>query len=228
EMQGQWAAATQFTTDPRTGESTTSDVVFNNYAVKDHIIQRVDAFLTYMGASLGVNSDGEWADGPPNCKDGDTMPILPASRGAWAGQSTLFQKMQVYLNHDPGTYGNQAPSDFVRVENLNDPDFQKAYYAYLPYQIFADPDANAFVQREGGQGVYGPDSMWKMRIKEAQFHQAAADIDHGLSPYDAAGENGILAAAAFMNQLRDFSENHRKLEYAKQIIHPAQKFDSAD
>jgi hypothetical protein len=228
EMQGYWAAVTQFTTDPRTGESTTSDVVFNDYAVKDHIIQRIDAFLQYMGASLDTNADGEWMDGPANCKDGDTMPILPASRDTWAGKSTLFQKMQLYLNHDPSQYGNQAPTDFVRTENLNDPDFQSAYYKYLPYQIFADPDANPFVTREGGAGVYGADQMWNMRIQEAQFHKLTSDIDHGLSPYNASGPGGIQAASQFLNQLKAFTENHHKLEYAKQITHPFQKFDSAD
>ena len=33
-----------------------------------------------------------------------------------------------------------------------------AYFALVPYEIFADPDANLFVTREGGNGVYGPAS----------------------------------------------------------------------
>src|SRR6185295_54415 len=91
DMQSYWAGVTQFVVDPRTGEATTSDISFNEFAIKDYYVQRIDAFLKYMGASNDINSNGDWptpAD-EGTCKDGDTMPIISANRSDWAGRSSL-------------------------------------------------------------------------------------------------------------------------------------------
>src|SRR5262249_28091491 len=106
--------------------------------------------------------------------------------------------------------------------------FQEAYYKLLPFEIFADPDMNAFVVREGGQGVYGSDAIWQMRKDEATFHKMAADLDHGIPPYDPSGPNGIQNAAAFLNQFKALTENHRKLQTAKMVQYPYIKADSGD
>ena len=92
--------------------------------------------------------------------------------------STLFQKMQTYLG-----YGNNptpmGPQDFAVSQNT---DFLNAYFQTLPYEIFSDPDENLFVTQEGGQGVYGPASMWQSVQAESQFQQLTSSIDQGLTP----------------------------------------------
>ncbi len=183
DEQSYWAGVTQFVVDPRTGQTFSGDIVFNDFAIKDYYVQRLDAFLQYMGASNNINSAAEWPDGPANCKDGDTMPILPDSRAAWAGNlDPVPEDAGLSERADLETYGNLAPSDFIRTQNITDTGpggFQGAYYAILPYEIFADPDMNSFVVREGGAGVYGSDSIWQMRQTEAAFHKLAGDIDKG-------------------------------------------------
>jgi hypothetical protein len=229
DMQDYFAAVTQFVIDPRTGQTFSSDIEFNEFPIKDYYVQRLDAFLKYMGSSLDVNSSGDWPDGPAGCRDGDTLPILISSRGDWAGRSTLFQKMQTYMNKPPDQFGNLAPSDFIRTDNSTDPDFSNAYYALLPYQIFADPDMNPFVVREGGAGVYGPSSIWQMRKDEAELHQRASDIDHGLTPYSiGSGPEGIKNASDFLNRMRSLMINHQKLQRAKMVQFPYIKADSPD
>ena len=55
-----------------------------------------------------------------------------------------------------------------------------AYFALAPYEVFADPDMNLFVTREGGQGVYGPASVWQRPCKgETAFQQLTANINNG-------------------------------------------------
>ena len=42
---------------------------------------------------------------------------------------------------------------------------------------------NQFVTREGGQGVYGPASVWQDIQGDGQFQQLTANINNGPSPY---------------------------------------------
>jgi hypothetical protein len=81
--------------DPRTGEVLASSITIAGTDVKTHILQWVDAYLTSVGASYGLNSPDPWPDGPPNCQDGDTMPIVPATvTNVHDADSTLFYEMQ--------------------------------------------------------------------------------------------------------------------------------------
>ena len=167
DMQSFWAGVTQFVVDPRTGESVSSSISFNDFAIKDYYVQRIDAYLKTVGASLDVNSPEPWADPKGQCKDGDTAPISNAEViKTHNGSSTLYAKMQQYLQKPIGTFGALGPQDFSAKQ---DDDFFRAYYALLPYYVYADPDANPFVIREGGNGVYGPGNIWKMNQKEADF-----------------------------------------------------------
>lgn len=214
DMQSFWAGVTQFVTDPRTGQTLTSDISFNDFQIKDYYVQRLDAFLQYMGASYNVNSDQPWMDNGP-CSDGDTMPIIDASQRAYAAQSSLFNKMQLYLNHPIDTYGPQSPVDFILTSNVQDTapgGFIDAYYRILPYEIFADPDMNPFVVREGGAGVYGPGSMWQLRKDDAELRQRAGDIDHGMIPYEG---NTIENTSAWLRRMRELTISNQKFQRAK-------------
>lgn len=235
-----FAGVTEPFLDPRTGETLSTIIAFSDFAIKDYYVQRIDAFLQYIGASEGVNkvdasgNPAPWTD-PGPCYDGDTMPLTDKSYSDMVGKSTLYQKMQVYLQRDPAKYGNLGPSDFIPSFE-RDPstpeaqDFFKAYYAILPYQVFRDPDTNPFVVREGGQGVYGPGAIWKKYQDEAEFHRRMADIDRGKDPYDmtATGTQGVQAVAGFVNRVRDLLNNHRELEFMKPNIHPMVHRDSPD
>ncbi len=218
-----FAGVTEPAFDPRTGEVVNNIIEFNDFALKDYYVQRIDAYLQSLGASEGVNSPKDWSAGPANCKDGDTIPFVQtcdAGKNCLSqsnARNTLYSKMQVYLNRPSTTYGNLGPEAFIQTQ---DTDFMNAYYAITPYQIFADPDANHYVVREGGKGVYGPGAdpkYWQMLKDEAEFHERASEIDHGRDPYDYKGPNSLSNAANFLNRMRDLSTNHMNLKYRNEI-----------
>ncbi len=212
DTQDSFAGLTSFVVDPRTGESLASNIVFNDFPIKDYYVQRLDAYLQTIGASNDVNAQGDWPD-PGPCTDGDTLPIVPETVAAnHNGNSSLYAKMQQYLQKPQSTYGNLGPQDFIVPQ---DDDFFRAHYALMPYYIFADPDTNPFVIREGGKGVYGPGDVWAKAQAEAQFQMLAADIDHGKVPYDdVTGPNGIKNATDFLNNFRSLTLAHRDYNYA--------------
>jgi hypothetical protein len=205
----QWGAVTLPGTDPRTGEVIANNIQFNDFAAKDVLVQRIDAFLQTIGASTGVNNAG-WPTG--QCTTGQTQQLVTATvLSNHNAQSTLFVKMQQYLNlHGQDPHNDHlGPQDFVAVQ---DQDFSRAYYALAPYETFADPDMNLFVTREGGQGVYGPAAMWQGLQQETAFQQQAAVIQNGTEPYVAVeGTQGVLNAATFANTMRDATTAHQSL-----------------
>ena len=85
------------------------------------------------------------------------MPIIPTTVPAnHNGNSSLFQKMQQYLYKPPNEYGHLGPQDFIVPHARTRHDFYNAYYALLPYIVYADPATNPFVIPEGGAGAFGP------------------------------------------------------------------------
>jgi len=250
DMQSFWAGVTQFVLDPRTGETISSSISFNDFAIKDYYIQRIDAYLQMVGAvatdgtttpdgqvHVGVNSAGEWTN-PGACKDGDTMAIVPATaQASHNGNSSLYQKMQVYLNKPAAQYGALGPQDFIVQHTVTtngqvapDTDFFRAFYALAPYYVFADPAVNQFVTPEGGAGVLGPPAtVWQMWQQEAQFQALAAQIDQGQAPFeDVTGPNGLTNAITFLNNFRSLQQAHTNFVYAKNFIRGNMKMDSAD
>jgi hypothetical protein len=235
DMQSFWAGVTQFVADPRTGETISSSISFNDFAIQDLYVQRIDAYLQMIGAvacdkaagkncmtmtndgltHVGVNSAGEWTN-PGVCKPGQTMPIVPTTDLAnHDGQSSLYQKMQTYLQKPSSQFGNLGPQDFIVQQ---DADFYRAFYALAPYYVFADPAMNPFVIPEGGAGVLGPASIWKMLQDETSFQQAAAAIDQGQEPY----EPGLQNALDFLNNFRTLTTAH------KNFMHGRMKMDTPD
>ena len=85
---------------------------------------------------------------------------------------------------------------------------------------------NAFVIPEGGAGINGPSNFWDLMANEAQFHAIAAQIDHGITPFEGvSGDTGIENATAFINNWRSLTQNHADLQYAKQFIYRQQAWD---
>jgi hypothetical protein len=236
DMQDSFAGVTEPFLDPRTGETLSNIIVFNDFAIKDYYVQRINAFLQYLNpkAAEDVNSATPWPD-PGPCYDGDTTPIIDTSYSDVVGKSTLFQKMQVYLQRDPSKFGNQGPSDFIPTFEKDittdaAKDFFNAYYAILPYEVFRDPDSNPFVIREGGAGVYGPGNIWKILQDEAEFQQRAADIDRGRDPYNTHldGAAGVQEVANFLNRWKALTINHRDWDLKKDKVHPMVHMDAPD
>lgn len=234
DMQGAWAGVTQFVADPRTGETLSASISFNDFPIKDYYVQRIDAYLKTIGACAkfdaatetcveDVNSES-WTD-PGSCTEGQTMPIAKAAvANNHNGNSSLFLKMQQYLGKPDALYGKLGPKDFIRKQ---DDDFFRAYYTLAPYHTFGDPAANQFVIPEGGSGVYGgSDGIWKMMQKEAQFTKLLGRIDRGEAPYDAAGPQGLEHATKFLTDLRELTLNHKNYEYRRQFIGPNRFKDS--
>ncbi len=225
DLQESFAGVTMPGFDPRTGEIVNESIEFNDFAIKDYYIQRIDAFLTSVGASDGLAND--WKAGA--CTPGDTKPILDATLVATHNaKSTLFTKMQQYLNLHGSDPANDhiGPSDMIARQ---DDDFMAAYLAVAPYQLFADPDMNLFVTREGGAGVYGPAGVWKHLQDEAEFHATAATINQGKAPFqDVDGPSGVTNALAFANRFRDLSHSHLELQRMKGFIHQGLKMDAPE
>ena len=219
DMQDGFAGVTQFVTDPRTGEALSSSISFNDFAIQDLYVQRIDAYLQSIGASLNIDSTGQWVTPPGTCTAGQTMPIVPATVAAnHNGTDSLYNKMQIYLQKDPATYGNLGPANFIVSQ---DADFYNAYYKILPYEVYADPDMNPFVIREGGSGVLGPASIWQSLQQEAQFQQLSSTIDQGISPYDGTddGPTGYNNAVNFLQNYRTLSESHNQLTYMQNFMY---------
>ncbi len=152
------------------------------------------------------------------CTDGATVPIVNATVAAvHNATSPVFGKMQEYLQKPVATFGPLGPTDFIQPP---DADFLKAYFSLMPYYIYADPAMNAFVTPEGQGGVNGPSAVWAALASEAQFQKIAGDIDHGLSPFDAAGANGLVQGTAFANQWRQLTLNHQQLPKLMHMARP--------
>lgn len=226
DMQSFWAGVTQFVVDPRTGEAISSSISFNDFAIKDFYVQRLDAYLATVGASLGVNSSTPWPD-PGHCQDGDTMPIVDAAVVKnHNGKSSLYQKMQTYLQKPTASFGALGPKDFIAKQ---DDDFFGSYYALLPYYVFADPDMNPFVTPEGGRGVLGPGEIWPLMQQETEFQDLARQIDRGEAPFeDVTGSGGLKNATTFLNRLRSLTLAHQDLAYRKNFIRPNMHLDSPE
>jgi hypothetical protein len=227
--------------DPRTGEILSAELNLSDHVV-GAMAYEIDFFLQSVGASQGLGySDPngnaqEWPPTPPGvssratCTVGQTVPLQNAVIQAnHDGGSSLFTKMQQYLGKPAGTYGNLGPQDFIAKQ---DQDFFNAYYALVPYVIFMDPDANPFVQREGGAGIYSPPALanfWQMADQEAEFHRIAADIDRGLTPYnDVTGPDGLQNATAFIDHFRDLTVNHRDYGFMKGYLTSSEKIEPVD
>lgn len=217
-----YSGVTSFTADPRTGEiiSTMINVQEHNY--KDRFVQVLDAYLRSIGASQDVNSASEWANAGKSCKVGEVAAIVPSTAQADHNSDSVYKRMQLYLQR---TAENPlGPSDYIPQQ---DADFFRAFYALMPYQIFADPAMNPFVVPEGGNGVYGPAAVYDMMQKEHDFQKTLADMDHGISPYEYESKDGLAKAGEFLNRMRQLTTNHRELEFAKMRMVPHNVFMDA-
>ncbi len=227
DSQDSFAGIAQFVTDPRSGETLSASININDFAIKDYYVQRIDFYLQSVGASLNINSPDPWPDPPSGaaCKDGDTMPIVDELVAAkHNSNSTLIAKMQEYMQKPVATFGALGTQDFIAKQ---DDDFLHAYYAMLPYWVYADPEMNMYVTPEGQGGVYGPGELWKSLAQEAEFHKQAGAIDKGLSPVAGmSGKDGLQQSAAFLAQWRNLTVNHRDLGLLTQRAHAAQKKDA--
>jgi hypothetical protein len=238
-QQESFAGVTGPVYDPRNGKIISTDIVFSNFAIQDYYIARIDAYLQSIGASPGI-LNGPWPTAPIDPNDpsgtktlscspanvGAAAPIIPATRTVTeAGQSTLYQKMQGYLYKPLGSYGPLTPTDFIasHADPANpaqlDSDFYRAYYTYVPFLVYADPDTNPYVTPEGGSANTASDAVWSGVSSDRQFHALTSLIDHGVNPYDPDEANGgAQSAQTFMNQLKAYTVAHRNLEYAKKTI----------
>ena len=157
------------------------------------------------------------------CTDGARVPIIDAKVVSLHNSSSpVFGKMQEYLQKPLATNGPLGPKDFIQPQ---DDDFRKAYFALLPYYIYADPAMNQFVTPEGQGGVDGPTSLWKALADEAAFHKIAGDIDRGLAPFEAAGADGLKQAMGFANSWKALTLNHNRLP---QLLHQARPHQLLD
>jgi hypothetical protein len=237
DQQNIFAGVTESVIDPRNGRTLSTGIVFENFGIQDAYIERIDAYLQSLGASQGIDSPDLWADPPtipdPNdstktipvqCdSEGKTVPLVSAKLvGLHNANSTLYGKIQAYLGKPVGTYGALGPADFVKQQ---DDDFRAAYFAYLPYITYGDPEQNPFVIPEGGQGSTSGsagsslnDRMWQMIATERQFHDTAGQIDRGVPPYDITSPTGEQDLLNFANQYRNLSINHRNYRVAKQTM----------
>jgi hypothetical protein len=171
----------QFFADPRTGQAISTTVNVFEGAFQDTVQQRLEAFLQTVGTEF-LTPTGDFDDSkyPPSCTTGQTVPIVPADvANILNRQSTVYSKMQQYLQRPFAQYGYMGPADFVAP---HDKDFFNAYFAVAPYQVYADPSANPFVAPEGTPFGTAQTRQWDSLHKVAQFQALAAQIDHGYEP----------------------------------------------
>jgi len=164
--------------DPRTGELISTTVNVFEGPFQDTVQQRLEAFLQTVGAEY-LTPTGDFDDSkyPPTCTAGQTVPLVPADvANILNRQSTVYSKMQQYLQRPFAQYGYQGPSNFVPT---HDSDFYNAYFAIAPYQVYADPNANPFVMPESSPFSTAQTNQWQSLIQVAQFQKLAASVDNG-------------------------------------------------
>ena len=196
----------QFFTDPRTGETISATVNVFEGPFRDTVQQRLELFLSTVGQEY-LLPNGEFDDSkyPQGCKDGDQVPLVPQNVASMLNQaSTVYGKMQQYLQKPTATYGYLGPANFVPQHN---PDFYNAYFSVIPYQVYSDPAANPFVTPEVNDYVAAGAKHWKALERQAEFHQVASQIDHGLDPYSTDGPDAIKGAVAFSNKWESLAQD---------------------
>ncbi len=203
---------TQFVPDPRTGETISASINIQNFDLQDRVLARLNFYLQTIGASPPTNPDGSWMDGPAGCTDGQTMPLDPnVLANQHNGRSTIYDKIQQYLQKPVQDFGYLGPNDFIVKQ---DKDFFNAYFALIPYEIYADPTMNQFTIPEGFANTYGP-TQFQAATGEAQFHQLMDSIDQGYPPYDVDGPTGLTDALGFLDNLQKLTLAHRDFNYLK-------------
>jgi hypothetical protein len=215
----------QFFTDPRTGETISASVNLFEGPFQDTVLQRLDLFLQTVGAEYLLPT-GEFDDSmyPPTCTAGETVPLVPADvANNFNRQSTVYSKMQGYLQEPFAQYGYLGPANFLPT---HDTDFYNAYYAVIPYQIYADPQANPFVTPQAGSFNATPDANnWAALQNAVQFQQMAGNVDQGNAPYDTDGATDISDAVSWMNNWSTLARATTAYEYTR---HYTQRWLAAD
>jgi hypothetical protein len=212
----------QFFSDPRTGQTLSSTINMYERPLKDTVAQRLELFLQTVGAEYLLPS-GEFDDTkyPASCKDGDLVPLVPADvAGKLNRQSTVYSKIQQYLQKPFSTYGYLGPKDFLPD---HDADFYDAYFKVLPYQIYSDPEANPFVT-PGAQTAQAT-KQWQALQKVAEFKKVAGDVDKGLAPYDLEGPSAVKGAVDFSKRWEALTEAVSEHEHTR---HYASHMRAAD
>jgi hypothetical protein len=163
---------------------------------------------------------------PDQCRDGETVPLLPTKLNETYGISSLYSKMQEYLGEPVAKNGPLGPRDFVPEQ---DPDFISAYMKVLPYYIFADPAANPFVTPVGDGGEFGEVEQFEALGREAEFHKMTGKLDRGEPPFDlGTGPNYIKQANDFLTSMQKGVLNHRDYLYKREYLHKSTtKLDTA-
>jgi hypothetical protein len=204
----------QFAADLRTGQTISASVNVWDSLLKDTAVNRLDFFLQTVGAEF-LTANGEFDDSkyPSSCAEGQTMPLVNKDIAAELNLgSTVYNKMQAFLQKPVTQFGNLGPVNFLPT---HDADFYNAYYALLPYNVYADPKANMFVNPEGSVFQNSMQENWQGLEKLAQFDQFAANIDHGIMPYDVNASDSVQQAIAYNHQLRDLTQAVQDYEHIK-------------
>jgi hypothetical protein len=227
----------QFVPDPRTGEALSASINIADFALKDFVAQRVDAFLSTIMCNAsytdsnpavghvcaGLNNDEPWGpplragpDGklvpyPEQCQTGQIAEIIPSVLHKSYGQSSLYSKMQGYLGMPAEQHGPLGPRDFVPERN---PDFEHAFRQIIPYYVFADPQTNMFVTPVGNGGEFGSAEEFESFEREADFHKMTAELDTGVAPFAMDGD--INKVTAFLDRFQKATLHHRDHKYRRE------------
>ncbi len=113
-------------------------------------------------------------------------------------------------------FGPLGPQNFIVPQ---DADFLRAYFAYLPFIIYADPTTNAYTLPESNASNTSPSTaMWSYIAQEQQFHALAASLDQGFAPYDVGASTGSTDALSFLNTYKALTLNHHDYTYAQAAL----------
>jgi hypothetical protein len=120
--------------------------------------------------------------------------------------------MQAYLQKPFSTWGFLGPAAFVPA---HDADFYDAYFALLPYQVHADPEANPLVAPSSGGAAGAAGADWQALTQGAEFRQIAADVDQGIAPWDGAAQSAVADAVSWARQWSTLSRAVTDYEHTR-------------
>jgi hypothetical protein len=187
--------------DPRTGQLISASVNVFEGPFQDTVEQRLDLFLKTVGQEF-LTSSGEFDETkyPAKCTAGETIPLVPADVANLLNrQSTVYSKLQQYLQRPFAQYGYLGPANFIPTHESS---FYDAFFSILPYQIYADPTANAFVSPEPSPLQAAQTARWQALTQIGQFNALASQVDHGALTPPASPTD----ATSFANQWESLSE----------------------
>ena len=198
--------------DPRTGELISANLNLYNIGL-DYYRFMIQDYLEEYGALSRPDADIAWED--TACEEGATVATAADTNRL---RSTLFDSMRKVMELDADTEYEVAADEFVPTP-LKAETFPDDYHRVLSELRYGNPWWNEYVYHPTHhQQIPGFRDRLK---KDAKFQNAMSNILMNESPFestDMTGRSGVEAQLDFIDQMRDWRQNHERTEVDREML----------